>query len=242
MTYGALLAIHVVSGVLALVLGCVALCARKGGKAHRRAGSLFACSMLTMGGTAWALDLARPSTSSNRISALLVGYFVVTGLTAVRRESRLSRFVDAGALAAAVAVAILAAAGGMKAIGRPGPSPSGVPFRYIGGMSLLLSLVLTLAAAGDLRYIRAGKPRGKVRLARHLWRMCFALLIAAGSFFSIKGRVAKILPEPFTSGSWRAMPLVLLFATMLYWLWRVRSVQPATTTRSPSASTALSAE
>jgi hypothetical protein len=52
--------------------------------------------------------------------------------------------------------------------------------------------------------------------------MCFALFIAAGSFFSLPERVAQILPEPFTTGPMRALPIVLLFGTMFYWLWRVR--------------------
>ena len=53
--------------------------------------------------------------------------------------------------------------------------------------------------------------------------MCFALFIAAGSFFSIRARVAKILPEPFLSAPMRALPVVLVFAAMFYWLWRVRN-------------------
>jgi hypothetical protein len=52
--------------------------------------------------------------------------------------------------------------------------------------------------------------------------MCFALFIAAGSFFSIRERVAKILPEPFTTAPMRALPILLLFGAMFYWLWRVR--------------------
>jgi hypothetical protein len=52
--------------------------------------------------------------------------------------------------------------------------------------------------------------------------MCFALFIAAGSFFSIRERVATILPEPFTTGPMRALPILMLFAAMFYWLWRVR--------------------
>src|SRR5438045_4379064 len=70
--------------------------------------------------------------------------------------------------------------------------------------------------------MRSGMPRGAPRLARHLWRMCFALFIAAGSFFSVRARVAKILPEPFTTAPMRALPIVLLFGAMFYWLWRVR--------------------
>ena len=65
-------------------------------------------------------------------------------------------------------------------------------------------------------------PRGGPRLARHLRRMCFALFIAAGSFFSLRERVAQILPEPFTTGPMRALPIMLLFSAMFCWLWRVR--------------------
>jgi hypothetical protein len=75
---------------------------------------------------------------------------------------------------------------------------------------------------GGVRIMRFGVPRGGPRLARHLWRMCFALFIAAGSFFSIRERVAKILPQPFTTAPMRALPILLLFGAMFYWLWRVR--------------------
>jgi hypothetical protein len=53
--------------------------------------------------------------------------------------------------------------------------------------------------------------------------MCFALFIAAGSFFSIRARVARVLPDPFTSVPMRVLPIVLLFGVMFYWLWRVRT-------------------
>ena len=108
--------------------------------------------------------------------------------------------------------------GGVKAFNSPRVFLSGVPFP----MLFFLATVLILAAAGDVRIMRSGMPRGGPRLARHLWRMCFALFIAAGSFFSIRARVAKILPEPFTTGPMRALPILLLFGAMFYWLWRVR--------------------
>jgi len=56
--------------------------------------------------------------------------------------------------------------------------------------------------------------------------MCFALFIAAGSFFSVRERVAKILPEPFTTAPMRVLPILLLFGAMFYWLWRVRGRRP----------------
>jgi hypothetical protein len=53
--------------------------------------------------------------------------------------------------------------------------------------------------------------------------MCFGLFIAAGSFFSIRSRVAKILPEPFLSVPMRMLPVMLVFVAMFYWLWRLRA-------------------
>ena len=41
--------------------------------------------------------------------------------------------------------------------------------------------------------------------------MCFVLFIAAGSFFSIPKRVAKILPAVFATDGMRAIPIVQSF-------------------------------
>ena len=68
----------------------------------------------------------------------------------------------------------------------------------------------------------AARTRAGQRLARHLWRMCFALFIAAGSFFSIRARVAKVLPEPFLAAPMRMLPILFVFVAMFYWLWRLR--------------------
>ncbi len=113
---------------------------------------------------------------------------------------------------------LLTIVGGVQAFNRPGGFLNGVPFV----MHFFLATVMLLAAAGDVRILRFGAPRGGPRLARHLWRMCFALFIAAGSFFSVRERVAKILPEPFTTAPMRGLPILLLFGAMFYWLWRVR--------------------
>lgn len=52
------------------------------------------------------------------------------------------------------------------------------------------------------------------------------LFIAAGSFFSIRERFAKVLPEPFTTGPIRALPILLVFVATFYWVWRVRRRGP----------------
>lgn len=220
-----LLPIHVAAGGLAIVLGAVALLAKKGGTIHRRGGLLFVYAMVVMGLSASILGLLHNGlTDGNVMAGLMTVYFVGTALTTVRPVSPWTRRIDVGALVIVAGLALVAIVGGVQKINSPGLSPSGVPLRTIGAMSFVLATAMLLAAAGDVRILRSGMPRGGQRLARHLWRMCFALFIAAASFFSIRERVAKILPEPFTSGPMRALPILLLLGAMFYWLWRVRGL------------------
>ncbi|MGZ6191033.1 MAG: hypothetical protein ACXWM5_19580, partial [Vulcanimicrobiaceae bacterium] len=196
----------------------MALSVKKGGTIHRRSGLLFVYAMLVMGTTASILAFRKSPTDPNVRAALLTGYFVVTALTTVRPASRWTGRLNVAALTVALALALFAIVGGVKIFNLPGRSYNGIPFF----IPFFIATVLILAAAGDVRIMRSGMPRGRPRLARHLWRMCFALFIAAASFFSIRERVAKILPEPLTTAPMRALPILLLFCAMFYWLWRVR--------------------
>ena len=213
-----LLPIHIAAGGLAIVLGTVALSVKKGGTVHRRSGLLFVSAMLVMGATASILAFLKSPTDPNVRAGLMTAYFVVTALTTVRPVSRWTRPINVAGLAVAVVLAIVDIMGGVKAFNSPRGSLNGAPFQ----MLFFIATVMMLAAIGDVRILRFGVPRGGPRLARHLWRMCFALFIAAGSFFSIRARVAKILPEPFPTAPMRMLPILLVFAAMFYWLWRVR--------------------
>ena len=205
-----LLPIHIAAGALAIVLGAVALVVRKGGTTHRRSGLLFVYAMVVLGITASMLG--------NVLGGFMTVYFVGTALTTVRPVSSWTRLINSGALTIAVGLALVDIVLGVTAFNSPRGFLNGVPFV----MFFFIATVLLLAVADDVRIMRFGVPRGGPRLARHLWRMCFALFIAAGSFFSIRERVAKILPEPFTTAPMRALPILLVFGAMFYWLWRVR--------------------
>jgi uncharacterized membrane protein len=213
-----LLSIHIAAGGLAIVLGAVALSVKKGGTLHRRGGLLFVCSMLVLGTTAALLGFRKSPTDGNVFGGLMTVYFVGTALTTVRPVSAWTRRTNVAALTVAVGLALVDIAGGVKAFNTPGGFLNGAPFM----MYFFIAGVMILAATGDVRIVRFGVPRGGPRLVRHLWRMCFALFIAAGSFFSIRERVATILPEPFTTAPIRALPILLVFGAMFYWLWRVR--------------------
>ena len=73
------LPIHVAAGGVAMVLGAVALVARKGGTVHRRSGLLFVCAMIVLGVTAAILGL-RNGTTGNVFGGVTTVYFVVTAL------------------------------------------------------------------------------------------------------------------------------------------------------------------
>jgi len=213
-----LLPIHIAAGALAVVLGFVALFVKKGGTIHRRSGLLFVCAMLVMGFSASLLGFLKSPTDPNVTAGFTIAYFVGTALATVRPVSRWTRSISVATLTIAVVFAYGSIVKGVTAFNSPDGFVNGVPFL----IHFLFAFVFIVAAIGDVRIMRSGMPRGGPRLARHLWRMCFALFIAAGSFFSIRERVATILPEPFTTAPMRALPIVLLFGAMFYWLWRVR--------------------
>jgi len=214
-----LLRAHIAGGGLAIILGGVALAASKGTTLHRRSGLLFVYAMLTMGFSGSILALRQSLPNANVLGGFMSAYFVITALTTVRPVSARTLWLNSAALLVAIALSLIEIGLGVKAFANPGGAINGVPYY----MLFFLGMVTTLAAAGDIRMMRAGALRAAPRLTRHLWRMCFALFIAAGSFFSIRERVARILPEPFTTPAMRAVPIALVFAAMFYWLWRVRA-------------------
>ena len=68
---------------------------------------------------------------------------------------------------------------GLKVVRSGASSQNGVPV----GMILFMGSVCLLAAAEDVRMLVRGGVFGAQRIARHLWRMCFGLFIAAETFF-----------------------------------------------------------
>lgn len=217
-----LLPFHITAGGLAIVFGTVALAARKGGWTHRKIGLAFVYAMVVMGITGAIMAFRRSPTDGNVTAGLMTAYFVVTALTAVRPVSLQSKWLNISALTVAAVLAIRFFFGGVIALQSPRLVLDGVPFF----MWFFLGTVLTLSALGDVRVMRSGALTGRPRLARHLWRMCFALFIAVGSFFSIGSRVAVILPHFIAASLWRMLPIPAVFVTMFYWLWRIRGKRP----------------
>ncbi len=208
--------VHILAGSLALLFGYIALYAAKGSPLHRKSGMVFVYAMLTMcvaGTTIAAVRGVAPAV--NIPAGVLTAYLVVTSLTTVRRLSERPRWFDLGLMLVALAVGVTSLTFAFEAFSSPDGKRHGMPaFPFV-----MFGVVGTLAGVLDLRMIRAGGLKGASRLARHLWRMSFALFIAALSFFIGQ---AQVFPKPVRIPVLLALPVLAVLVTMFYWLWRVR--------------------
>jgi hypothetical protein len=106
-------------------------------------------------------------------------------------------------------MALLMIGGGLT--GATTPAGSG-PVFALGAICLLAGLL-------DLNAVLRRKLSATQRIARHLWRMCFAFFIATGSFFLGQ---QDVLPVAV-----RGSPVLFIlafapFAVMAFWLVRIR--------------------
>lgn len=207
--------VHITAGSLALISGFAALYLTKGAALHRRLGMVFVYSMLTMctGGIVLAI-VRNAGPEINIPAALITASLVVTALTTVRPPTPATRWINLAATVATLSVALINARYAIGAFTHGGKWHGFPAFPFV-----LFGSIGLLATAGDIRIMRSGPLRGARRIARHLWRMSFALLIAALSFFIGQ---AKVIPKPIRILPLLAMPLVVVIVTMFYWLWRVR--------------------
>ena len=206
---------HVLAGALALVFGYVALFASKGSRLHRRSGRLFVYAMLTMALGGLVVAAGRGvAPAINVPAALLTAYLVVTSLTTIRPPKSGSRTLQICALLVALGVGFSSLAFAFEAVSNGGARQGmpAFPFFLFGSIALL-------ASGGDLRVLRMGASQGTLRIARHLWRMCFALLIAALSFFVGQ---ADEFPPALRIMPLLALPMLVVLFALFYWLWRVR--------------------
>lgn len=207
-------AIHIIAGLLALLAGAVALYATKGSPLHRRSGWVFAVAMATMTTTAAVIAQFFSPNRVNVVAAVLTFYLVATGVLAVRRTVPQMRALATAFMLVAVAVGAHALALGVEAVSSTAHRVDGIPAPPL----FMFGSVALLAAFGDLRMLRAGRIEGARRLARHLWRMSYAMWIATTSAFLGQ---AKFIPEPLRKLPLLVAPVLLVLVVMAYWLVKV---------------------
>ena len=209
-----MLVVHICAGTVGCLSGFVAVSFRKGGRWHAMAGKAFAVAMmvLALSGVYLAVVKVQPG---NIFGGTITAYLVATSwVTARRRKMKTDKF-DWAALAVVGALAVTEVTCGIQAA----LSPTGMKWGYEPGVYFFLGSVATLATIGDIRMLVRGGITGTARLARHLWRMCFAFFVASGSIFLAR---AHIFPAFMRTTGMLYMLTFLPLVLMAFWLVRLR--------------------
>ncbi|HKO54243.1 MAG TPA: hypothetical protein VJ276_00115, partial [Thermoanaerobaculia bacterium] len=207
------LILHIAGAVIGLLSGFLSIFLRKGSGMHAAAGTVFFVSMICMtSSAAYIAAFLRPN-SGNLVVAVLTFYLVTTAwVTARRRDGSLGLF-DWAAMLVVLADGAMALIWGFQAAASPtGTKFPAAAYFIFGSFAMVHGL-------SDVRMLRRGSPVGGRRIARHLWRMCFALLITT---FSLYPGQARLFPPSVRATNLLFVPHILLLGSMLFWLVRVR--------------------
>jgi hypothetical protein len=215
MSYSLLLFLHICGAGIGLLSGTAALIFRKGFRWHRTAGNVFFVSMLIMSASGAGIAAFIKPNMGNVFGGVVTFYLVATGwLTIMRKEK------ETGSAESVLLLVALAAAGGGLTYGwEAAHSATGLKEGYPSGPYVVLGSLSLWAAALDVRMLIRGGVSGASRIARHLWRMCVAFLIAALSFFLGK---QQHFPAALRGSQILNVPMILILIVMIYWLIRVR--------------------
>jgi uncharacterized membrane protein len=209
-----LLLLHIVAGTLGMLSGFVAAFLRKGSRQHGIAGNVFVISMLALSASGVYLALMK-SQPGNVLGGTLTFYLVATAWVTARRRAAETDFSDWCALFVVLGLSVVTVTYGLEAAN----SQTGLKHGYPAGPYFFLGSVALLASAGDVRMLVRGGISGLQRVARHLWRMCFALFIAASSIFLARQQLfPTFLRKTGALFLLSVLPLIL----MIFWLFRVR--------------------
>jgi uncharacterized membrane protein len=207
-----LLILHILGGSIGLLSGTVAIAVRKGSNLHRASGNVFTIAMLTLALSGLCLAILKSQTG-NIIGSVITFYMISTAWLAGRRAK--TGPLEWGALLVGLAGAGAILTFGLHSVRNPSAADPGAP----AGMAFFMGSVLLLAASGDIRMLTRGQSSGRQRITRHLWRMCFGLFIATGSFFLGQ---QQVFPAFLRGSIFLTVLAVLPFPVMIYWLIRVR--------------------
>src|SRR5215470_6358528 len=220
MSSSPLLLFHISAGGLALLSGTAAMVLQKGSQRHRVAGTVFVMAMVSMTASAMYLGLVRRLVGSCLI-AFLTFYLVATAWRTARRRDGSAGVFEFAALLVALALGV----GFLMFAVEAANSPDGTKDGYTARRYFQFALVALFSGAGDLRMLVRGAVLGRQRIARHLWRMTFPLLIAANTFFLGQ---ARLFPVGLRRAHALYVPIALIIGAMTFWIVRVLFFHPRT--------------
>jgi len=213
--YRPLLMLHICGAIVGLLSGFMAMAFRKGSGLHGVAGNIFFVSMLSMSAAgAYMAAFIKPN-NGNVMGGVLTFYLVATGWMTARRRNRQVGIFDLSALLVALAIGAVGATWGFQAAS----SPTGLKDGYPPFLYFIFGSIALLFAASDIRMIVRGGVTGAQRIARHLWRMCLALLFATLSFYPSR---AHLFSKAVNESNVLYLPHIFLIGATIFWMYHVR--------------------
>jgi len=206
---------HVSLGTLAVIVGAIALAARKGRKVHITAGRVFVYSMGLASVLGAVLGAIKYETFWITFHAGILGATLVSsGVLAVRIHAQGARkwFTGIAALNALNAAGLIAAGYYATTL------PEGRLFGFAAADYFFLFGMAAIAGLGDARMLLGAHITHRHRIAQHLMRMCIGFFIAAGSAFTGPGGSA--FPQWVQDSGLLMVPEPVILLLMLFWLWR----------------------
>ena len=213
MLFSPLLPVHISAGVVGIRSGSAAMSFRKGSPRHALAGKVFVIAMMTLSSSAVYLALTKHQ-MGNALGGTFAFYLVTTAWLTARRGDGETSLFDWDALLIPLLVGIGLWISGLQVVYGHARSTDGIPV----GMHFFMGSVMLLAAAGDIRMLVRGGVFGAKRIVRHLWRMCFGLFVATGSFFLGQ---QQVFPAWLRKTNVLFVPALLPLVLLIFWLFRV---------------------
>jgi hypothetical protein len=215
-----LLVVHIFAGSLGILSGAAAVTVRKGARLHRAFGTVFFLSMVTMAGLGIFLALfgpepgagAAPPKASVAVGILSIYLVATAWMTGRRRVARVDVFDYAAVLVALGVMTALLIFGMQAKISSPDRPGGYIPYFVFAGFAALVVVL-------DLKVIIHGGIVGRPRIARHLWRMCFALFFATAFFFLGQ---QKVMPASIQRSPVLVALAIAPLVVMIFWLIRIR--------------------
>lgn len=206
--------VHIILGAVAILSGFLGLLSKKGQQIHRTAGKVFVFSMLIMAITGSIIAYQKPEMVTF-LAGLFTSYLVLSALITVRNTSALYSWQGILLAVYALCIGVAGIYYGYQASQSADNLLDGfpaTPYFFFGGLALLTAVL-------DLKILMQKSIVGVHKIARHSWRMSFALLMATSSLFDGPG--AKTFPEALQGSSLLLLPQLVVAVLLFYWPVRI---------------------
>lgn len=199
--------IHFPTGTVTILAAIIAFYYSKGSTKHKKAGQIFIISMLIMlisGGVAGAL---KGSVGDIFLAALLF-YTVFTAWLTVRHRQPMIGIIEYLALVYIIIFGLVAISINPQSYKVEEPA-----------LFIFYAIMSVIFAVGDIRNILLKGMKQTHRLARHIWRIFFALVWAALAFGD---KIIKMLDSTIEQLPYVVViPAIIVLCIMIYWLLKI---------------------